>query len=83
MLLAALDRLAERGPHDVRAETRGKGYLPPDPLLVDERLPDVEEDRANRHPSARCEEALGEGEIVRRRDLEEPRIARDDPDPPS
>ncbi len=90
VVFASLDRHAERREHDVRLETGCAGHLAPDPLLVDERLADVEEDRANRHLGLglglglglrACEQPLDEREIVDGRDLREPRIAGDDADP--
>jgi hypothetical protein len=53
VLLAPFDRLPERGPQDMRAETCGSGVLAPVTLLVDEGFPDVEEDRTHPHGSLR------------------------------
>ena len=84
VLLAALDRHAERRPDDVRADTGCRGDLAPVPLLVDERLADVEEDGADAPRSAAVfQQSLDELEIVGRRDLHEPRVAGDDADPPA
>jgi len=49
VLLAAFDRDAEGGPDDLRLEPRALAEQTPPAFLVDERLSDVEEDRAQRH----------------------------------
>jgi hypothetical protein len=49
VLLPALDRLAERRPHDVRSDSGRVGHLAPVALLVDERLADIEDHRAHGH----------------------------------
>ena len=64
VLLAALDRHAERRPDDVRAEPAAARHLAPVALLVDERLADVEEDRADRHAQPALEQPLDEREVV-------------------
>ena len=57
VLLAALDRDAERRPDDVRLQPLPLGEHPPPPLLVDERLADVEEDRLQSHDSTSARSA--------------------------
>src|SRR5207302_437412 len=49
VMLAARDRRAERGPHDVRGHTEPLGVLGPVARLVDERLADVEEHGLHSH----------------------------------
>src|SRR5947209_9564503 len=49
VVLAARDRRAERGPHDVRGHTEPLGVLGPVARLVDERLADVEEHGLHSH----------------------------------
>ena len=69
VLLAALDRLAECSPDDLRADTRRAGHLPPVALLVDERLADVEEDDPDRHVSATPADARRSSVCWRRTDV--------------
>ena len=51
VLLPALDRDAERGPDHVWLQARTLGEFTPPPLLVDERLADVEDDGLQSHDS--------------------------------
>src|SRR6188472_788747 len=68
VLLSPLDRLAERSPDDLSGETCGSGKRAPVALLVDEGLPDVEEDRADAHDpsvsSSRCDRRSRSSAVV-------------------
>src|SRR5262245_44252988 len=57
VLLSALDRDPERRPDDVWLQPGPRAQLAPPPLLVDERLADVEDDRAQSHDSTSARSA--------------------------
>ena len=57
VLLTPLDRDTERRPDDVRLQTGALGEPAPPPLLVDERLADVEDDCLQSHDSTSARSA--------------------------
>jgi hypothetical protein len=54
VLLSARDGDAEGGPHHVRLEPCALAKQPPPALLVDERLPDVEEHGRQQQITHKC-----------------------------